>query len=181
MIRITGTIEGVAPLLFSRMYANLGGPGGKPSPEAIEQEPYLKLHRDDEHGCFIPGTSFKQALLGGAKMGKVQDGRRNYSVVLEATLFPEGNFYLGKQTYDDVLETWGRRPPGPRGAAIMLRYPRFVAGWAAPFSMILTQGDGNTVEAIKRSLDAAGLLVGVGSWRPEYGRFIVKDFAFADV
>lgn len=176
MIRITGKLEGVAPLLFSRMYQDLEGPGGKPSPEEKMLEPTLKLHRD-ERGCFIPGSMFKQAILGGAKLGNVKDGRRSYATTLEATLFIDGPLYLGKEIFDDVFESWGRRPPGPRGAAIIIRYPRFVIGWVAPFSCILTAGDSHTVEAVKQSLDAAGLLVGIGSWRPEYGRFVVREFA----
>lgn len=179
MIRVSGTIEGVAPLLFSRMYQDLGAPGGKPSPEEIAQEPFMKLHRD-EHGCFIPSVSFKQCLLNGAKMGNIKDGRRSYATVLEATFFPEGNLYLGKETFDDVFETWGRRPPGPRGAAIMLRYPRFAVGWCADFTGILTMGDQHTVAAVQQALEAAGLLVGLGSWRPEYGRFIVRSFRNGD-
>ena len=26
------------------------------------------------------------------------------------------------------------------------------------------------------ALDSAGLYVGIGAWRPEFGRFIVRDF-----
>lgn len=174
MQRITGTIEGVAPILFSRMYGDLEGPGGKPTPEQKLQEALLKCHRD-EHGIYIPGNMFKQVILAGAKAGNVKDGRKSYATVLEATMFPETHLYLGKDTYDEVFEHWGRRPPGPRGAAIMIRYPLFKTGWQANFSLILTMGDRHTVEAVQRSLIAAGLLVGMGSWRPEYGRFILVD------
>lgn len=176
MLRITGTIEGVAPILFSRMYGDLEGPGGKPTPEQKALEAGLKCHRD-EKGIYIPGTMFKQALLGGAKAGNVKDGRKSYATTLEATIFPDGHLYLGKEAPDEVYEHWGRRPPGPKGAAIIIRYPLFRAGWTADFALILTMGDSHTVEAVRRSLDAAGLLVGLGSWRPEYGRFVVTAWA----
>lgn len=172
MLRITGTIEGLAPILFSRMYGDLEGPGGKPTPEQKAQEALLKCHRD-ERGVYIPGTMFKQAILAGAKAGNVKDGRKSYATTLEAILFPDGHLYLGKDGPDEVFEHWGRRPPGPKGAAIIIRYPRF-RQWQADFTLILTMGDRHTVDAVRRSIDAAGLLVGMGSWRPEYGRFMVK-------
>lgn len=176
MLSISGRIEGVAPLLFSRMNADLEGPGGKPSPEEKAMEPFNKLHRDDGQGVYIPQNMFKQSILAGAKAGNVKNGRASYATLLEAIMFAQGPLYLGKETFDDVYETWGRRPPGPRGAAIMIRYPRFHVGWRAPFKLALTQGDRHTVEAVRQSLEAAGLLVGLGSWRPEYGRFIVTEF-----
>jgi hypothetical protein len=175
MLTITGQIEGVAPLLFSRPYSDLEGPGGKPSPEEKAMEAFNRLHRD-EQGAYIPSNMFKQSVLAGAKAGNVKNGRASYATLLEATMFTRGQLYLGKDTYDEVFEHWGRRPPGPRGAAIMLRYPLFRVGWTAQFTLVLTQGDKHTVEAVRQSLEAAGMLVGLGSWRPEYGRFIVTDF-----
>jgi len=172
MIRLIGTIQGVAPMLFSRMYTELGKPGGKPTPEEMSVEPHLKCHRD-ERGVYIPGGMFKQAILGGARMGNVKDGRKSYATTLEAILFAESNLYLGKDEYDRVFEHWGRRPPGPRGAAIMIRYPLFEVGWQADFSLVLTMGDKYTGDAVHRSIEAGGLLVGMGSWRPEFGRFIL--------
>lgn len=176
MQRVTGTIEGVAPILFSRMYTDIEAAGGKPTPEQKAQEAFQRCHRDD-NGIYIPANMFKQAILGGAKAGNVKDGRRSFATVFEAILFPESHLYLGKDQFDEVFEHWGRRPPGPKGAAIMLRYPLFRTGWRADFSLVLTMGDHHTVEALRRSIEAAGLLVGMGSWRPEYGRFILVDFA----
>lgn len=175
MLTVTGRIEGVAPLLFSRKYTDIEGPGGKPTPEEKLAEAYNKLHVDDQ-GAYIPPQMFKQSILAGARAGNVKNGRASYATVLEATLFAQGPLHLGKETYDEVFEHWGRRPPGPRGGAIMIRYPLFRVGWLAPFSLVLTQGDEHTIEAVRQSLEAAGLLVGLGSWRPEYGRFIVGEF-----
>lgn len=176
MQRITGTIEGLAPLLFSRMYTDISGPGGKPTEEEKAREAYNKCHRD-EKGVYIPGDMFKQAILAGAKMGDVKDGRRSYATTLEAILFPEANLYLGKDEADEVFEHWGRRPPGPKGAAIMIRYPLFRTGWQASFSVILTMNKHGLNDAVRKSLDAAGLLVGMGSWRPEHGRFMVTEWS----
>ncbi len=180
MLRIKGAIEGVAPILFSRMYGNIeGGPKADTSPEAKqkarEQEPLLRCHRD-ERGVFIPPDMFKQVVLAGGKAADVKNGRRNYATILEATLFCQGPLYLGRDAPDEVFEHWGRVPPGPRGAAVMLRYPLFRVGWQAAFDMILTTGNDATIQAIQRCIEGGGLLVGMGSWRPEYGRFILTAF-----
>ncbi len=180
MIRVTGTIEGVAPILFSRMYGNIeGGPKRDTSAEAKqlarEQEPLMRCHRD-ERGVFIPPDMFKQVILAGGKAGDVKSGRKSYSAILEATLFCQGPLHLGKEGPDEVFEHWGRVPPGPRGAAVMLRYPLFRVGWRAGFDVILTTGDSNTIAAVQRCIESGGLLVGMGSWRPEYGRFVLVEF-----
>lgn len=175
MLTIKGAIEGVAPLLFSRMYTDMEGPGGKPSSEEKAAEAFNKLHRDD-NGAYIPAAMFKQSILGGAKAGSVKNGRASFATLFEAVLFAQGHLYLGKETYDQVFEHWGRRPPRT-GGSIIIRYPWFDVGWKAAFTLVLTQGDKHTAEAVRQSLDAAGLLVGLGSWRPEYGRFLVTEFA----
>ena len=179
MLRITGTIEGVAPILFSRMYdqASLEGPGGPPAMADRLKEPWLKCHRD-EHGIYIPGGMFKQAILGGAKAGDVKKGKRSWATLLEALVFPESHLYLSKENFDDVFEHWGRRPP-KTGGAMIIRYPRVALGWRADFRLVCTLDDATAAEAVRRSIEAAGLLVGMGSWRPEYGRFVLVDYGVA--
>jgi hypothetical protein len=138
-------------------------------------EAFNRLHIDDR-GAYIPGNMFEQSILTGARAGNVKNGRASYATLLEAIMFTKGPLYLGKTTYDEVFATWGRVPPGPRGAAVMIRYPKFNLGWRADFELILTTGDKHTVEAVRQCLTAAGLLVGLGSWRPRYGRFTVTEF-----
>lgn len=183
---IVGEIEGLAPLLFSRMRPEaLSGTGGAPTTEQLKEEPTRRLHLDDQRGAYIPGEAFKLSLLEGCRRGKVKNGMANFATLFEATLFPDDDLFLGKDTYDDVFDHWGHIPPGPKGKAVMLHYPRFRVGWRAPFSLTIWLADEKlSIErlssAVRRGLDAAGLLVGVGSWRPEYGRFYVRDFRVSD-
>lgn len=177
MQRIKGKIEGVAPILFSRMRSALDDkPKPKPTDKEKKTEALQRCHRDNS-GIYLPHDMFKQSLLGGCKAADVKKGRKSYAPFLEALVFVDGNLYLGKQEPDDVYEHWGRIPPGPKGAAVMLRYPIFHTGWQADFSLVVAIDDGNTIEAVKQSLDAAGLLIGMGSWRPEFGRFVVREWA----
>jgi hypothetical protein len=179
MLKVTGTIEGVAPVLFSKMQLDeLSGSTGKKSEEYYLAEAMRRYHKDDR-GAYIPAQSFKRAMIEGAAKAGIKDPekkRAGFASMLEAIVFVEGHIYLGKDKPDEILKTWGRRPPGPKGAAVTLYYPQF-NDWRATFSLTVTVGGQQTMDAVRRSIDAAGLLVGLGSWRPEYGRFLLTEWA----
>lgn len=176
MFTITGTIEGVAPLLFSRPFKVIEPKQpGKMTDEDREQEPFKRLHLDAEKGVYIPRGALKGALLEGVKLAGIKDGKRSAFALMEATIFPQHDLYLGKQTYDGVLEIPGRVPPRT-GPLVLLRYPQFNEGWSCAFTLIQVQNNRGLAEQVRAGLESAGLLVGLGSWRPEYGRFIVRGF-----
>lgn len=180
MYRITGKIKGIAPILFNRMLDDeLEPPSGKASSkgrittEARIEEAAKRVCRD-EHGIFLPGWNFKQCLLEGCKKSGLKVGRGSLMPYLAATVFPDHCLYFGKDEPDFIHEHWGRRPPRTGGACI-IRRPAFREGWELSFGLNVTD-DRRTPGEIRRSLDEAGLLVGIGSWRPEYGRFIVIEW-----
>lgn len=176
MYQIIGEIEGVAPILFSRFFdpnSTEAPGGGRPTKGEREEEVKRRVHRDDS-GIFLPKWSFKQCLLQGCGVANLKEGRRAMAPFLEATVFPNGHLYFGKDEPDEILETWGRRPPRTGGACVV-RYPSFKTGWKLRFAMTVVD-DRRSQSHIRKALEEGGLLVGLGSWRPEYGRFIVTDW-----
>lgn len=177
MYTIKGTIEGVAPILFSRpdpekLEATTGGP--KKTAEEKQAEIPLRLHKN-ANGVYVPKNMFKNCLLEGVTKANLKErGNISQRPYLEATVFPKDHLYFGKMEHDDVLETWGRIPP-KTGAAVVLRYPMMNPGWKLDFALLVAD-DSRRPGDIKRALEAGGLLVGIGSWRPEYGRFMVTDW-----
>jgi hypothetical protein len=132
------------------------------------------MHVDAASGAYIPKDAFKNSLLQGVKLAGLKEGRRSAYGIVEATVFPTEHLYLGKQTFDQVFETPARIPPRT-GSLVIIRYPMFNQGWSAKFSLLLAMDRKDIVGFVQDGLESAGLLVGVGSWRPEYGRFMVSD------
>ncbi len=186
MYRIIGKLQGVAPLLYNRPVdfqpptppAGEAKPakrnkGGRVSPEDRIADAQEKVYRD-ENGLYIPGWNFKVCLVAGCKRAGLKEGRGSKAPYFEATIFPEHRLYFGKMQADFMHEHWGRVPP-KTGACVMVRRPALNTGWVLSFAVNCVD-DRLKSEDIRRALDEAGLLVGLGSWRPEYGRFIVTQF-----
>jgi hypothetical protein len=89
-------------------------------------------------------------------------------------VFVEDAILFGKDEPDYVHTCWGRVPPRT-GAMVPIRRPAMNAGWKVSFTLAVMNdsiGEGQ----IREALDHAGLMVGVGSWRPQYGRFRVTSW-----
>ena len=81
---------------------------------------------------------------------------------------------LGIREPDYLHETWGRLPPRT-GAQVVVRRPALREGWQARFGFTIT--DDRVQEAdVRLALEQGGVLVGLGSWRPRYGRFRITTW-----
>lgn len=105
------------------------------------------------------------------------------------------NFKLeGKKTYKDVIKggiivdpieivlsnqkpvmdaRWGRNKN--TGGAVWVVRPCF-NDWALEFTIDLLQDERVSPERLKEILAYGGLYVGIGAWRPKFGRFEVESF-----
>lgn len=176
MYQIVGAIEGLAPILFNRMVDDLEAEStkGRVSKEDRMKEVQAKLYVDNK-GVYYTGWALKQCLLEGCKLSGLKVGRRSlYSFLAATVFFPHQMYFRDKTEADFIHEHWGRRPPRT-GGAMIIRRPALDTGWKLDFTLNVMD-DRRTPEEIRRSLDEGGLLVGIGSWRPEYGRFIVTEW-----
>lgn len=178
MYKITGMIQGVAPFLFNRMVdvTQLEGKatGGKFTTEQRVSQDELKVYKDNV-GLYLPKWNLKKCLLLGVQKAGLKEGRAGMAPFIEATVFlDEDPHFVGKTDRDYLDERVGRIPPRT-GAAAIIRRPALEAGWELPFSLTVVD-DRRDADAIRRGLEEAGLLVGLGSFRPEHGRFIVTKW-----
>ncbi len=58
---------------------------------------------------------------------------------------------------------------------MLIKRPALDQGWMLTFKLNIVVPTLHP-DAIRASVDTAGLMVGIGSWRPEYGRFVVRDW-----
>jgi hypothetical protein len=183
MYTINGRIRGLAPILFNAFtestIGNLraGTTGGTFTDEQRMQEAMEKLHRGPGGDIVLPSWNFKVCLIEGSKMAGLKEGRKSIAPFLLATVFVQGEMTFGKTAPDFIHEVTGRRPPKTGGACLVKR-PAFREGWEIPFTLSVVD-DRRSPDHIRRALEEAGTLVGLGSWRPEYGRFLVTDWQVA--
>ena len=180
MYRINGKIQGVAPLLFNRFTEEAqeglkkAATGGRFTDEQRIAEAMEKVYRG-EKGLYLPAWNFKRVMVEGCRKAGLKEGRASAAPFLEATVFADGQLWFGKDEPDFIHETWGRRPPKTGGACIVRR-PALDVGWELPFGLTVVD-DRRSDSQIRRAVEEGGLLCGLGSWRPEYGRFVVVEWS----
>lgn len=180
MYTIAGRIEGLAPLLYgaytdeSLEGIETGGSGGKISVADREAVGANRYHRDESGQLIIPGVNMKKCILEGCAASGEKYGRKALTPFVAATVFVKGNLPLGIFKPDYVFKTPGKRPP-KTGGACMIYYPAVKEGWSAPFTLTVVD-DRRDPKTLRHVVEEAGLLKGLGPWRPEYGRFALTEW-----
>ena len=180
MYQVDATIEGIAKYLYGKWTKEAkkslqeGTGGGRKSTSDREQEALEKACRNN-NGLYLPAQDMEACLVQGVKMAKLKEGRSSAAPYVEATVYvKEREIEFGKQEPDFLHEALGKRPPKRGGACIILR-PGLNEGWRLSFTLIVTD-DRRAPDLLRRGLEDAGLLVGLGEWRPKYGRFILTKW-----
>ena len=140
-----------------------------------------KAHYTEAGNVFIPQFAFKQAMDSASKyLGKIS-GKGNSTwtkhfvggiVIKESIILPLKR--------DDLTEVWinananGKRGPGTRVPRCFPIIPK----WSGNLSCVVLAEE-ITQEAFGQAMELAGMLIGVGRFRPENGgdngRFRVKE------
>ena len=180
MYQINATIEGIAPILFNRFTEEqqkameTRKTGGTRTVEGSKKEALTKVYRNKE-GLFCPAANLKKSFLNGITKGNIKEGRGSARPYLEATVFIQpSEVPFGVKDADFIHEVTGRIPP-KTGARVVIRRPGLKEGWRLSFALQVVD-DRRSPDSIQRGFEEAGLLIGLCDGRPEYGRFIVKDW-----
>lgn len=180
MYQIKVTYEGIAPILFNRFTEEqkealeTRRTGGTRTKKGSEKEALGKVYRNSK-GLYCPAANIKKSFLNGITKGNIKEGRGSARPYLEATVFVQPTEVpFGVKEADFIHEVTGRIPP-KTGARVVIRRPGLKEGWRLSFTLMVVD-DRRSDESIKRGCEEAGLLVGLCDGRPEYGRFIVKEW-----
>lgn len=184
MYRLSGTIEGIAPILFNAPDLDMLKPSGAQRQKTEEQRDQESLKRAyvNGHGLYLPGWNFKKCLLNGFQVLDLRvPGSKTKRLwrFVQPVLFVEGDLFFGIDQPDFINgqpeSCFLHKCPGRNadGSATIVRRPALKAGWRLPFTLAILD-DLVREEDVKLALTAAGERVGLGGWRPEYGRFLVE-------
>lgn len=172
MYKFEAKIIGVAPLRFNR-FIEINRQDSNKKKMTEEQQKKDALNRsyyDEEKGFYIPAQALRSCIVNGGK--KVKIGRGAASKLLEAIMiFDQDKFFLGTKDYKiqkDVV-----RIPPKTGARIM-QFWVTLPEWKLTFSANIVD-DIFPQNAIKDSLEVAGMYYGLLDGRPQLGRFVLDS------
>lgn len=171
------TIEGTADFLFHRwnceaVEAKSKAAKGSKAKKSDDIESYV--YRNDEKQLCIPGEYLRQAIIHAAKYR--QDPRSPRKSAMD--LFKAGVIALtvlaplGTDKWDYEHKC---RVMIQRNGITRVR-PAMKVGWSCKVQILVNLPEYISPHALHETLTAAGKLIGVGDFRPTYGRFLVKSF-----
>lgn len=175
---VTVALQGSADFLFHRW-----------NPEAVEEKSKAAknsaakktddiesyVYRNDSEELCIPGEYLRQAVIHAAKFR--QDPRSPRKSAMD--LFKAGIVSLTalaslgtvKWDYEDR-----RRVVIQRNGVNRTR-PAMKAGWSAEFDLMVMLPEYISRDDLNAVISSAGRLIGLGDFRPTYGRFMITQFS----
>lgn len=132
------------------------------------------LYFDDQIGPFIPNDNIESTIKFGAR--KARQGKETEAAILVIDEIVKLE-YSGPRTlealYVDPRFQLRRRVKIGNNAVIGVR-PMFPTGWSITFEIEFDDSVINRKDLLK-SNEEAGRLVGLGDWRPKFGRFSSEE------
>lgn len=175
--RVEVAIEGVADLLFHRwndeaVAAKAAAAKGSKAKKTDDIESYV--YRTPRGSLALPGEYLRQATIHAAKFRQDPRSPRKSAMDLfkagVVSLTPLADLGAEKWDYEDR-----RRVVVQRNAVTRVR-PAMLAGWKATFIVMVNLPEYITPPMLHETMNAAGRLIGVGDFRPTFGRFLVQRF-----
>jgi hypothetical protein len=150
--------------------------------KAFEERCWLeRCHYDEKEGMWIPPMAFKNAIAEAARFMSLKiEGKRNatWTKHFEAGVLVIGKVFLGVK-WDQITKFPMHVPSdGKRGGSSkVLKFFPVINAWEATVPYYIFDEE-ITQKIFERHLQASGVLIGVGWFRPRnngfYGRFDVK-------
>lgn len=188
MYTIDVQVEGTAPLLQHRFPMPEFETMGKGSKRQTGATDYTEEWREyfyaNGKGIYQPAVHFESAMIKAAVNFKIQGKRgKSYKDLFKAAVFVTPDEILHGIEVPETLDMDGDKPlyldARPvvisRARVVRLR-PAFKPGWKLDF-IVEVIDDTIHHEVVNDVLTLAGKTVGVGDYRPRFGRFMVTRFS----
>lgn len=171
------TIVGTADILFHRwnceaIETKAGAAKGSKAKKSDDVESYV--YRDDAGQLCLPGEYLRQSIITAAKFKQDPRSPRKSAMDLYkagiVSLTPLAPLGVDKWHYEHKCRVTIQRN------GVTRTRPAMKAGWSATIRFIVMTPEYIRPQDLHDTLNAAGRLVGVGDFRPTYGRFNVTSF-----
>lgn len=139
------------------------------------KEAEKSVYSDEEIGCYIPSKHLRGCLVKAGTAFKITgQGQKTFKDLINATIEIEPDkIPLNKDTCDYTHSEWVKIKNRDQ---IMRFRPAFKKGWEAEFKLLMLDEERLPKKALEEILSYAGKFVGIGDWRPHFGRFEVVSF-----
>lgn len=165
MEKIKIKIKGIAPLLMSR-YNDEEKTQKKTDVWDIKTEVDGAVYYDEKIGYYAPST-WIEASIREASKGFKGKGRSSLKGIILATVFCDEEKISLKKKYDEVDSRFARIQHN----GIVRHRPRWNT-WELEFTLNF-DADRIAKETLLEIISEAGLMKGIGDYRPKFGRFKV--------
>ena len=119
-----------------------------------------------------PAEMIEAAMTKGATNFKLE-GKKTYKDVIKGGIFIEPIEIVHEIQKAEIDARWGRNKN--TGGAVWVVRPCFNE-WKLKFTINLLQDERVAPETLQEILAYAGLYVGIGAWRPKFGRFKITNW-----
>ena len=188
MKKITFKIEGVSPLLmhngqtknplnkYAKAIKEISGKRKKTDDDFMKMsdiELEAGLYYDTDGKIYIPDINIEQTIINGAKKQKLGAQFKAGMSVESHMYLKNGQVYtkdkvLSEERYRFVIDVKIQRN------SVMRTRPRFDE-WNGEFTVLYNPDVINERDVIQ-AVEDAGKLVGIGDWRPRFGRFNIEEY-----
>jgi hypothetical protein len=176
--RVNVRIQGSADILFHRwsddgVAAKAAAAKGSKAKKTDDVESYVYRHPESGN-IAIPGEYLRASIVQAARFE--QDPRSPRKSAME--LFKAGVMSLTNLS-DTGCKEWDyldrRRVVIQRNALTRVR-PALKSGWSVEYDLMVILPEYVEVDLLRKAIDLAGRVVGVGDFRPTFGRFHVSSW-----
>lgn len=171
MKEIEVEIQGICPLLQHRFPLEEHGENkraGKKKVYVPEEEAEKALYRDAKGNIFQPAEHIYQAMIKAGTDFKFES-KKSFKEIIKAGVVVEPECIpLNKEKWDEI----DARPVVVQRARVVRWRPKF-NDWTLKFKILILDDENISSSTLKEILDRAGQRVGIGDYRPRYGRFQV--------
>ena len=197
MTIINVTVKGIGPMLQAKhptpeeeamILSRASNPKAK-AKDLTELEMFNMRSYKVNNKFVQPGEMFEAAMTKAAVAFKLE-GKKTYKDAFKGGIIVEEELIVHKnqkvKTIKDepkdqktwyIDARWGRNP-STRGAVWVVR-PR-INKWELDFTINVLLDELIPIDIVKKVLEYAGLYIGVGAWRPKFGRFSIDKFDVID-
>ena len=175
-------IQGVMDILFHRwndeaVQAKAEAKKGSIEKKTDDLESYI--YRDDEGLICVPGRYIVRSIVeAGRNFTDPRSSRKTAKDLVQAAVMCD-ELYSPILVNGQTVTDWDyedRQRVCIMRSAITRTRPAFKKGWQVEFTLVSLVPEHITPDFLRKLVDNAGLLIGLGDFRPTYGRFKVVNW-----
>jgi len=185
--RVSVTVQGTSAILFHRwqsdsVEAKAKAAKGSTQKKTDDVESYIWV--DDEGIICLPGEYLRGSLIdprnGAAKYRQdPRSPRKSALDLFRASVISLTDLAPITKADGQLADKWDyldRRRVTVQRAGVTRERPAFATGWSATVLFMIQSPAYIPPAVLAETLNQAGRLVGVGDFRPSFGRFVVTNF-----